>query len=202
MEQQTVTNMNFDEVISLLKSNNINTDTRSIIYKSLGQIIKKDYNFDCSEPEYRKIYLFFVNLINLREIDLIKKGLKIYNDNNGDLHMYCHLGIPFLKNEMLKQYYEIISEYNYNKYFIKGILIVAVDNMFYLEPNKVCYLVTETAIFATQNKEYQLIEFLVARWNSTDLKTKGFEIKEMSDNDIELTTKTIKDLEYILNSRI
>ena len=38
--------LNFDKVISLLKSNNINADTRSRIYESLDQIIRNNYQYN------------------------------------------------------------------------------------------------------------------------------------------------------------
>lgn len=96
MEQRNIVNMSFDEILLLLKSNNLSTDVRSKIYKSLDQIIRKNHkdktrgeysegDFDEDEDEYEKeekeheiyeeLVAFFGHLIDLNELDLVKKRI-------------------------------------------------------------------------------------------------------------------------------
>ena len=202
--------LNFNEIISLLKSNNLDKNIRPIIYESLDQIIKNNYQYvdypEREEEEYEELKNFFENLLNLHEINLIKKGIKILHDININRYsfLFYDLALSFLENEMLKEYYEMIARHGYDQYFISDVLIESMDNTFaVVEDNKVYYLITEAAIFAVKNKEYDLMKFLIEKWNGTaSQRTIGFDHTEMSDNDIELTTKTIRKLEDILKSKI
>lgn len=92
---------------------------------------------------------------------------------------------------------EIIVEFE-----IDERLTEALDNIFFdIKPNKVYYLITETSIFAIKNKEYELMKYLVEKWNCTNGDTICFDRKGMSNKDIMSTTKTINLLNDIYDKR-
>ena len=199
MEQETIVNMNFDEIIALLKLNSIDTDVGSIIYNSLDQIIKSNYLYDSKEEneEYAKLLVFFKNLIILHDVNLIRRGFKIFYSINKNLFLCCDLALAFLENEMLKEYYEMIIEYNYDPCF-DDIITEAIDHLFSkVKSSEIYHLITETSLFVIKSNEHQLMRFIVDKWISKDLDT-----KEMSYNDIKKITTTIDLLNNILSKKL
>jgi hypothetical protein len=219
MEGLNIEDMTFDDIISLLKSKTLDENKYSIIYKSFPKIIRRNFRHipDTSESEeereadedeeykeYERLVDFFKNLIILKKLDLLKEGLKTAYDIDENINMILYdLGLTFFKNKMLKEYYEIVTKFNNNKYFVDEALTEQIGDMFLdIEPNKIYYLITETAIFAIKNRHYQLMKFIVDSWNSRDNEsTINFKTEGMSDEDMKNTLKTIDLLNDIYNER-
>jgi len=209
MEQRIIIDMTFDDIVFLLRSSTLDKDTYLIIYQSLTKVIRRNfrYNFKNSEnkedekhvdkyEQYKKLVYFLKNLIILKKVDLIKIGLETAYDINENIFILYDLAHTFFENGMLKEYYGIVTEYNRDKYFINEGLTERVSDMFIdIEPNKIYYLIIETAIFALKNKQYQLMKFIVDTWISKE----NFSTKGMSDNDMEQTTKSIDLLNNNIN---
>ena len=193
--------MNFDEIISLLKSND--KDTYSVIYKSFPEIIRMNFDGDEEGENYERLINFFKNLVILKKLNLLKIGLETAYAIEKYLNILYDLAPTFFKNEMLREYYEIVKKYNRDKYFITEGLIELVTNMFLdTKPDKIYYLITETAVFAIETKNYELMKFLIDTWiNRNKLSFVKFISKGMSDDDIKKTSSTINQLKDILNER-
>lgn len=201
MDHQNIVDMNFDKIVSLLDSDNMDKNTYLMIEKQFPKIIRKNFEYitedseneDVDEDElyeksYERLVEFFKNLIVLKKLDLVKIGLKtFFNIEKENVVMLYDLAHTFFKNEMLKEYFEIVTEFNTNKYFVNEGLTEQIGDMFLdINPNKIYYLITETSIFSLKNRHYQLMKFIVDTWTN-----KNFDIKEMSTYDIEKTARTI-----------
>jgi len=131
-------------------------------------------------------------------VNLIKSGFNIVYDIDNYSDLYYDLAPTSLKHKMLKEYYEMITEYNHDELYIKKIVLPeGINNMSHkVKPDEIYYLITESAIFAIQNREYQFIQFLVDKLASED-----FNIYAMSKNDVKKTRKTIGVLNDIINRK-
>lgn len=131
MEVLTLETASFDNIIFLLKSYNYLE-----IYMSMDKIIRYNYNFnnkETNDKEYVKLLNFYKELIILKKIDLVKEGLATIYDINEDIYILTDLIPTVLKSELLKEYYEMITEYNCTKYgnqFIEKDLMESLDNIF------------------------------------------------------------------------
>lgn len=208
MEHRNITDMSFYEIISLLGSTSLDKNTYTKIFQSLPKVIRKNFRYisDDSEDqeevdedqEYENLLGFFKNLIIFKKIDLLTIGLETLYDIDENRNMILYdLALTFFKNNMLKEYYEIVTKFNNNKYFVDEALTEVIDDMFLdISPDNIYYLITETAVFTLKNRHYQLMKFIINKWDSTE-----FPMEEMSAYDIERTAKTVDLLKDAINKR-
>jgi len=211
MNRDSIINKNLDQILLLIKSNSSN----KLIYEVFPKIIRKNFKYisedsddqaidDKEGKEYKRLLNFFKELIILKKIDLLKIGLETAYDIDEHINMILYdIGPTFFKNKMLKEYYEIVTEFNNNKYFIDEALTEEIADMFFdIEPDNIYYLILETSIFAIENRHYELMKFIVNTWNSKDNEfTINFSTKGMSNNDMEKTLYTLNLLNDIIDKK-
>jgi len=207
--------LTFDDIIRVLKSDSADKS----IYKKLPMIIKNNFRHISEDSEeeqefdedefyeknYEKLLEFFKELIILKKIDLLKIGLKtFFEDHKENDTMLYDLAFTFWENKMMKEYYEIVTEYNHNKYFIDEGLTEQIAEMFLdIDPNQIYYLIVETAIFALANRHYQLMKFIVNMWNMDIYPfVINFENEAMSKDDLKNILNTINVLNNAINKKL
>lgn len=206
--------LTFDDIIRAIKSDSadksINKKLPIIIknnFRHISEDSEEEQEFDEDEfyeKNYEKLLEFFKKLIILKRLDLLEIGLETFlNDNKDYVLLLSDLAPTFWKNKMLKEYYKIFTKYNRNEYSVDESLSEQIADMFLdIDPNEIYYLITETAIFAIENRHYQLMKFIVDTWDSRDdERTINFSIEGMSDDDLKKTLSTIDLLKDILDKR-
>lgn len=218
-------NITFEDILSLISDLNdtkrllrscyLDEDTYLMIYKQFPKDIRQSFfnkyddetsssseEYDVKEygeEEYQKVLCFFKKLLDLKRIDLVKSGLKeLYFGDEYSL-MFYDLASAFFENGMLKEYYEMIVQYDTNIYeFDEGLVEPITNIILNIDVNKIYYLINETADFALKQKSYDLIKFTLDAWNSNNDKV-NFDIKGMTTNDIEKTVKIIDSLNNFIS---
>ena len=142
-------------VINLLESKQ---SLKPLVLEILPEILKNDYNINGDDYAYQ----FVAELLHIKDMDLIKRSIKVYGDLIKDFDPY-HLFDSFFLSKQLELLFEMIPK-NYNI----NVLIEGIDLMLEsdLESEEYYYLIHESLKYAVRIKNKELFEHLEHIWDN------------------------------------
>lgn len=156
-------NSDFEGVIALLKTNK---SLRPVVMKLLPQIIKNNVNISTefnTELEEDNLIEFIGLLINLGDLDLVKRALQISDELRPRLYIYQNSITAFIDAKLLGEYFNILPK-NYDKKFLREVLKSEINST--KDDNIRFYVISKFLIFAVADKNIGLFKYIENIWTN------------------------------------
>ena len=173
--------LNFDlyGVINLLKAK---PSLRNLILEILPEILQKD--FDINNGNIDPVIDFMIELIDLKEFEILGKSILIYKDLDEDFYPEYILFSQFSRRKILDEYFKMLPK---NHIFEDEVIDIELKNGG--TGSDVYYLIYETLKYAINENDKSLRYRIRDIWNTIS----------DPEEEYEFTEEQIKTINNLLN---